>query len=252
VRIDNTFDVSLPPEDTWALLQDLALIASCWPGAHLDGVVDGEYRGGLSAEIGPVNVRYTGTARFTERDEVDRRAVIQARGREERGRGAASATITAVLSPAGGATRVDVSTEMTMNGPAARCGRSLLAEVSAGLVRDFARCLEATITEDGGSSEPVDFRRARSEPEVNGDGEVGGAVRTEERGSLRPGDEGRRCSEGGMGRRAGAPGGAANSTVGARRTVAWPPLRRAVTPAAAAIGGFLLGRALGRRSARRV
>lgn len=214
MRIDNTFDVSLPPKDAWALLQDMALVASCWPGAHLDGVVDGEYRGGLSAEIGPVSLRYTGTARFTERDEVDRRAVIQARGREEGGRGAASATITAVLSPAGGGTKVDVSTEMTMNGPAAQCGRSLLTEVSAGLVREFARCLEATITQDreagagadarsghaGVSSEPVVFRRAGS----------------------------------------------------AGRTAIWPPLRKATTPAAAAILGFLLGRALGRRSARRV
>jgi uncharacterized protein len=149
VKIDSTFDVSLPLDDTWALLLDLTRVAPCLPGAHLDDVVDGEYRGGLSTKIGPINARYTGKARFLERDEVDHRAVIQAQGREERGSGAASATITAVLRPAGAKTRVDLSTEMAISGRAAQFGRSLLDEVSASLINEFAQRLEASITRDG-------------------------------------------------------------------------------------------------------
>lgn len=145
MKLDNTFEVPLPLRDTWELLQDLPRIAPCLPGAHLDDVVDGEYRGGLSTKIGPINARYTGKARFLERDEVDHRAVIEAKGREERGSGTAAATITATLHPAGSGTRVDISTDMAISGRAAQFGRSLVAEVSSTLINEFARRLESMI-----------------------------------------------------------------------------------------------------------
>ncbi|HEV7976842.1 SRPBCC domain-containing protein [Amycolatopsis sp.] len=115
------------------------------PGAHLDEVVEGEYRGGLSTKIGPINERYTGKARFLERDEIDHRAVIEAKGREERGSGTAAATITATLRATERGTRVDLSTDMAISGRAAQFGRSLIAEVSATLITEFATRLEATI-----------------------------------------------------------------------------------------------------------
>lgn len=203
MKIDNTFEVSLPLDDTWALLQDLTRIAPCLPGAHLDDVVDGEYRGGLSTKIGPINARYTGRARFLERDEIDHRAVIEAQGREERGSGAASATITAVLSPAGGKTRVDVSTEMAISGRAAQFGRSLLAEVSASLIKEFAQRLESTVTQESNGT-------AIAADAAAGDFE--------------------------------------GNTLDVGRTVVWPLLRRAVTPAVTAVLGIAAGWILGRKS----
>jgi carbon monoxide dehydrogenase subunit G len=155
VKLDNSFEVSLPLQDTWELLQDLARIAPCLPGAHLDDVVDGEYRGGLSTKIGPINARYRGRARFLERDEVAHRAVIEAQGREERGSGTASATVTATLHGTGAGTRVDLTTDMAVGGRAAQFGRSLMAEVSSTLVGEFARRLEAMIGEGRGTAAPA-------------------------------------------------------------------------------------------------
>jgi len=158
VKLDNTFEVSLSVADTWVLLQDLPRIAPCLPGAHLDDVIDGEYRGGLSTKIGPVNARYAGKARFLERDEIDHRAVIQAQGREERGSGTAAATITATLHATSSGTRVVVTTDMVINGRAAQFGRSLLTEVSTTLINEFARRLEAMIGAGivaAGSAPPV-------------------------------------------------------------------------------------------------
>lgn len=207
MKIDSTFDVSLPLDDTWALLLDLTRVAPCLPGAHLDDVVDGEYRGGLSTKIGPINARYTGKARFLECDEVGHRAVIQAQGREERGSGAASATITAVLRPAGAKTRVDLSTEMAISGRAAQFGRSLLDEVSASLIKEFAQRLEASITRDGD----------------------GASV-----GALPVSTEGDRLDVGRTGLDVG-------------RTVVLPLLRQAAPAAVTAVLGILLGWAIGRR-----
>lgn len=38
----------------------------------------------ISTKIGPITAKYKGTAPFTERDDVEHRAVIAARGREAR------------------------------------------------------------------------------------------------------------------------------------------------------------------------
>lgn len=144
-QLQHEFRVSLPVEETWALLSDLPKIAPCLPGATLDDVVDGKYQGRISTRIGPISVKYRGVASFLEHDEANRRAVIEARGREEKGSGAASAVVTANLEPDGGGTIVKVSTELTISGRAAQFGRSLLAEVSNTMLGEFVRRLEDMI-----------------------------------------------------------------------------------------------------------
>lgn len=150
INLHNEFRVALPVEETWKLLTDLPKVASCLPGAHLDEVTDGEYRGGLSTKIGPISAKYQGVATFREHDEVSHRAVIDARGREAKGSGSASALVTAVLNPDADGTLVDVSTELAISGRAAQFGRSLLAEVSNTMVDEFVRRLEAMIVNDAG------------------------------------------------------------------------------------------------------
>ena len=154
IQLHHQFQVALPVDKTWDLLTDLPKVARCLPGANLDDVVEGEYRGGMSTRIGPISAKYKGTASFREHDEVSHRAVIDARGREEKGSGSASALITAVLKPDGEGTLVDLSTELTISGRAAQFGRSLIAEVSNTMIDEFVRRLEAMIR--GDSSQPTD------------------------------------------------------------------------------------------------
>lgn len=153
IRLENTFRVHLPAQEAWDLLTDLPRVAECMPGAHLDQVVDGEYRGGLATKIGPINARYRGSASFLEHDEVARKAVITARGREDKGSGSASATLTLALHPEDGtSTNVQVLTDLAISGRAAQFGRSLLAEVSTAMIDEFVKRLEtmASANESGG------------------------------------------------------------------------------------------------------
>lgn len=153
INLHNQFRVALPVNETWKLLTDLPQVARCLPGASLDEVVDGEYRGGLSTKIGPITAKYRGVATFREHDEVGHRAVIEARGREEKGSGSASALITAVLKPEADGTLVDVSTELAISGRAAQFGRSLLAEVSNTMIDEFVRRLQAMISGELGAAQ---------------------------------------------------------------------------------------------------
>lgn len=156
MKLADDFWVALPVDEAWTLLTDLPRIAPCLPGAHLDEVVDGEYRGGLATKIGPINARYRGVARFVERDDVDHRAVIEARGSEERGSGAASGTVVATLRPDGQGTRVDLSTELSISGRAAQFGRSLVTEVSTSMLAEFARRLEGVVRPEASAAAPAD------------------------------------------------------------------------------------------------
>lgn len=138
IELHHQFTVDLDVEGAWQVLTDLPTVAQCLPGAHLDDERDGEFRGGLAARIGPISARYRGVATFLEKDDVTHRAVVEARGQEEKGSGTASARIELVLSPAPSGTVVDVSTEMNISGRAAQFGRSLLADVSESMMTQFA------------------------------------------------------------------------------------------------------------------
>jgi hypothetical protein len=71
--------------------------------------------------------------------------VIRAEGRDTRGQGSASATITAELTPDGDGTKVSVITDLTVTGKVAQFGRGAMAEVSAKLMDQFVEALEADV-----------------------------------------------------------------------------------------------------------
>ncbi|MCW2881105.1 MAG: carbon monoxide dehydrogenase protein [Sphaerisporangium sp.] len=146
MKIDNKFTVSVPIDQAWAVLIDLEGIAPCLPGARLTGVDGDVYSGKVKVKVGPVVSEYVGTARFVERDDVDYRAVIDARGRDSRGAGNASASITARLRADGARTVVTVDTDLKISGKIAQFGSGMIKEVSAKLLGQFAGCLEDKLT----------------------------------------------------------------------------------------------------------
>jgi carbon monoxide dehydrogenase subunit G len=98
MKIDNEFTVSAPIERAWEVLTDLEGIAPCLPGAVLTGREGDVYNGKVKIKVGPVTSEYAGTASFIEQDDAAHHAVIDAKGRDSRGAGNATATITADLS----------------------------------------------------------------------------------------------------------------------------------------------------------
>lgn len=150
MELTNDFRVSVPVEQAWKVLTDLERIAPCMPGAQLQEVEGDDYRGVVKVKVGPITAQYKGTARFLERDESARRAVLRAEGRDTRGQGTASATVTAVLTPDGAGTdaegtTVSIVTDLAITGKVAQFGRGVLAEVSGRLLDQFAQHLESDV-----------------------------------------------------------------------------------------------------------
>jgi uncharacterized protein len=164
MELNHEFRVEEPLDQVWEVMTDIPAIAPCLPGAELQEVVDGEYRGVVKVKLGPVTAQYKGAATFQEKDDAARRAVLRAEGRETRGQGNAKATITARLEPDGDGTRVAVDTDLMITGRVAQFGRGVLADVSSKLLDQFVACLETKL-----SGQP-----APSSTETAGGGNGGG------------------------------------------------------------------------------
>ena len=131
MELTNDFHVNVPIERAWAVLTDIETIAPCMPGAQLEEIEGNEYRGGVKIKVGPITAQYKGKATFLSKDDANHIAVLKAEGRDTKGQGNASATITATLVAVGGGTDVKVSTDLTITGKVAQFGRGVLADVSA-------------------------------------------------------------------------------------------------------------------------
>jgi carbon monoxide dehydrogenase subunit G len=143
MKIDNQFSVNVPIAEAWNALTDLERIAPCMPGAQLTGRDGDAYLGTVKVKVGPVISEFAGTASFVEKDETTYHAIIDAKGRDSRGSGNASATITAQLRSEGAArTTVVVETDMKISGKLAQFGSGMIAEVSNKLLGQFADSLE--------------------------------------------------------------------------------------------------------------
>ena len=145
MKIDHEFTVGVPIGRAWDVLTDLEGVAPCMPGAQLTGVEGDVYSGKVRIKVGPVVSDYAGTARFVEKDDASYHAVIDAKGKDSRGNGSATATIDAQLRPDGDQTVVFVETDLAISGKVAQFGAGMIKEVSAKLLGQFVTNLEARL-----------------------------------------------------------------------------------------------------------
>jgi uncharacterized protein len=145
MELAHEFTVHTPIDRAWAVLTDIERIAPCMPGAELTEADGDTYHGLVKVKVGPISAQYKGTASFVEKDEAAHRVVLKAAGRDTRGQGNASATVTAVMTGQGDGTRVEIATNMTVSGRVAQFGRGVMADVTARLLQQFVDNLEANV-----------------------------------------------------------------------------------------------------------
>lgn len=98
--VEHAFGVRAPIVFLWAYLLDVERIAPCLPGAELTEILDERrWKGKVNMRFGPVAKSFAGTVTMDERDDVQRRVVLSAKGTEQKGKGTASAVVTARLEP---------------------------------------------------------------------------------------------------------------------------------------------------------
>jgi carbon monoxide dehydrogenase subunit G len=152
MKLRNEFSIAAPVDSTWQMLLDIQRVAQCLPGAKIEPA-DGEgvYRGQMKVRLGPMTVDYKGTAKLGDVDEDDRVATIDVKGKEARGQGSASATITNSVQPDGHGTKVTVETDLNITGRPAQFGRGIMEDVASKMLGDFAKRLVGELLSGNGN-----------------------------------------------------------------------------------------------------
>jgi uncharacterized protein len=142
--ITTRFDLAAPVDEAWAYLLDVQKIAHCVPGASLTEVIDDKtYAGKIEVKLGPIALGYKGRITMESVDPATHTVRVKGEGAEDRGRGGASATMTAQLEANGGGTRVVMNTDLAVSGIVAQFGRSaIMQEVAQRMTQRFASCVE--------------------------------------------------------------------------------------------------------------
>ena len=149
MRIENSFDVPLPPAEAWRVLLDIERVAPCLPGAEIiEALDDKTYKGKVAVKLGPIAVSFVGTARFEEIDEARRQVKVKASGTEQKGRGGAQAQVAfSLVETAPRLTHVAIVTDLSLNGAVAQYGRgaAMIQDMAQQMVGRFADALKAQI-----------------------------------------------------------------------------------------------------------
>ncbi|WP_248960854.1 SRPBCC family protein [Sphaerisporangium perillae] len=137
----------------FALFNDIERVASCMPGATLEGRDGDAYLGRVTVKIGPITAAYAGSVRFLEVEPDDRRLRLQASGAETHGSGDAEAAIDLVVSDTPAGALVRLTTDLVIRGKIAQFGKGAIKTVSDRILHQFAQNLAGLLAQ-GGAAEP--------------------------------------------------------------------------------------------------
>jgi carbon monoxide dehydrogenase subunit G len=142
-------EVTVPgsADRVFALFNDVERIASCMPGATLDGQDGDAYLGQVTLKIGPITAAYAGTVRFLEVEPAAHRLRLQARGAEKHGSGDAEAAIDLTVSDTPAGALVQLTTDLIIRGKIAQFGKGAIVAVSGRILDQFAQNLAGLLAQ---------------------------------------------------------------------------------------------------------
>jgi carbon-monoxide dehydrogenase small subunit len=145
--LEQQFTVAHPPEQVFAMFDDIAAVAACLPGASLTGPPKPErVDGAIRVRIGPIAATFQGAARV-ERNLADMSGRIVGIGNDRRSRSSTQGEIRYRLVPIEQGTRVDLSIGYTLTGMLAQIGRpGLVRDLAARLIAEFAGNLDRRLS----------------------------------------------------------------------------------------------------------
>lgn len=140
MRSEKTLTISSPPDEVWAQITDLTVLAECLPGARVESVdANGTAHGMMSLRVGAIVANFQGTATVSRRDDDDRVVEVTADAAGAQGR--AQARIVGRVSPDPAGSRLDLTVSVDITGQLARLGQGMADPVIDRLVERFGVAL---------------------------------------------------------------------------------------------------------------
>ncbi len=154
-RIEDEVIVKHPVELVWAAFADMPAVAACLPGAEITENAGDSVKGRITVKFGPMRAAFAGGASL-ERDDAARRGVIRGAGQDSLSSSRARGDIAYRLADAGGgATRIALSIDYSLQGPLAQFSRGgLVRELVGRMVAEFGANLDRHLA-SGGRAAPA-------------------------------------------------------------------------------------------------
>ncbi|QUH02587.1 SRPBCC family protein [Saccharopolyspora erythraea] len=157
MRLTNEVVLPAPPEQVFDLINDVERVAPCMPGATLQGRSgDDGYQGKVKVKVGPISAAYSGVVRFLEVDRAGSSIVLDARGADQHGGGAAEAKVRVQVRPHDDGSVLSLDTDLVIRGKVAQFGRGALGDVSQKLMEQFAGNLSGLLAEPAPAASPAE------------------------------------------------------------------------------------------------
>jgi carbon monoxide dehydrogenase subunit G len=150
--LTHRFSVPAHIDEAWNAFNNPDELAPCFPGATITSTEGDEFAGSVKIKLGPMALVYNGSGRYVERNDAERRVVMEARGKDKRGNGTATAKITVLFTEGGEQTEVEVLTDLAITGKPAQFGRGVISDVSDKLLDQFLNCVSGRFAEGLGAA----------------------------------------------------------------------------------------------------
>ena len=156
ITLRNDFTIDQPIEKVWAFLIDPYQVAPCMPGAAiLEKVDDTTYKGALKMKLGPFSSQFKGEVVIEEMNEADHEIRMVGKGKDARGTGSATMTITGKLvALSDGGTEMQSTSDLVITGKIAQFGSRMIEDVSKSMFKKFTEAFAARIA--GGEAVSTD------------------------------------------------------------------------------------------------
>jgi uncharacterized protein len=146
MELEQSFTVAQPPGAVWTAFKDVALVASCIPGASLTEPPDGgRFKGQIGVKLGPIAASFGGDGEATW-DDAAKSGTVSGKGTDRKSASRVQAQLSYRLTGEGEGTRIELSVDYTLSGSLAQFGRGqIVADVAGRITSEFARNLEARL-----------------------------------------------------------------------------------------------------------
>ena len=175
VTLKNSFTIDQPIERVWKFLSDPYKVAPCLPGAEILGAVDEKtYKGAIKMKLGPFTSQFKGEVTIEHLDEAAHEIRMVGKGKDVKGTGSASMTISGKLKalPDGG-TEMESQSDLIISGKLAQFGSRMIEDVSKSMFRKFTEAFSARLAAEAAGEAPPETDPGDNAVSVT---EVAGAV----------------------------------------------------------------------------
>lgn len=144
--IEDSFEVSVSPDDVWALFMDIPRVSACLPGVEsVEETSPDHYQGVLKVKVGPISASFDGQVEILERQDNQRRIVAQVVGKDAISSTTVKAVFTSEVMPSDVGARVDFGIDVALRGRLATFGSAVVKGTAKKMTAEFSRCVQEAL-----------------------------------------------------------------------------------------------------------